>query len=115
MPLLILIVLFLTSFIGCQTAHPAKTGETTREEEANQALRKVAAAMRGKPLSDAEVKNLSQQLKTDPEARKAVQSITGSMAGKQNSVKYCPIDGKRYSASLFECPEHHVPLKELDE
>ena len=103
------------SVIGCLTVHSPKTSQAKNEEEARQSLRSVAGAVRGKPLTDDEVKTLSRQLKSDPQARSAVQSITNSISENKQAVKYCPVDGKRFASSLKECPDHHVPLKELDD
>ena len=100
---------------GCQTVHSTKAAQAKSEEEARQSLRSVAGAVRGKPLTDEELKVLSRELKDDPQARSAVEAITGSVSKNQQAVKYCPVDGKRYAAYLKECPEHHVPLKELDD
>ena len=114
MLLRIFFVLTLMSMSGCQTVHSLKTSPANNEEEARQSLRSVAGAIRGKPLTDEEVKVLSRELKNDPQARSAVEAITGSMSQKQQAVKYCPVDGKRYASYLKECPQHHVPLKEPD-
>ena len=111
----IFLIINLILMTGCQTVHFSKTDQIKNEDEGREALRSVAGAVRGKPLTDEEVKDLSKQLKNDPQARSAVESITGSISEKQHAVKYCPVDGKRFASYLKECPQHHVPLKELDD
>ena len=57
------------------------------------------------------------QAKTEDqsEAASAIHSVADALRGQSGTVKYCPVDGKRYSAHLEMCPEHQVPLKEMEE
>lgn len=105
----ILILIFLT---GCQTLSSKQQAKTKEEMEA---MRSIAGAVSGKQLNDQEFKDLAQQVQKDPQAQSAVGAITGSLGGETVRVKYCPVDGQRFSSRIKECPDHHVELKYVDE
>ncbi len=49
------------------------------------------------------------------EASSAIKAVAEGMIVTQKSIKYCPVDGKRFSRQIENCPEHNVPLKPLEE
>ena len=97
---------------GCQSVPVQKNAADQKEAESS--LTSVAGALAGKKLSPEDVKKLEKQIATNKDAQSAVKSIGNSMQGHA-PVKYCPVDGQRYSARLTICPEHGVELKSLDE
>ena len=103
----VLIVFFLS---GCQTTKQVQHPKESKED-LEEVISAVAGAVSGKSLSDEELKNLGEQIRTDKDAQTAIQVITDSVGGKSPQVKYCPIDGQRYASHLEICPEHHVPLE----
>ena len=42
-------------------------------------------------------------------------AVTEAMGDDLQKVKYCPLDGKRYSPKLETCPEHGVLLMWVEE
>ena len=100
---LIIVVIF---FLGCQTTYAQRDSR----EDMQEGMVTVAEAISGKSLSDAEVKDLTNQIKNDKEAQSAVQSITEVISGEV-SLKYCPVTGKRYASHLINCPIHDVNLE----
>lgn len=108
------IFLLIASLAGCQTAGGQKRqGGTGRE--ARRAVVSITAAASGRPLTEKDFHHLERQIKTDPQAKTAVENITDALSGKHVNIKYCPVDGKRYAARLKVCPEHDVELKFLEE
>lgn len=111
----ILVVYFASAFFsGCQTTASPIQAQKESRQEVQDAMTAVAGALSGKQLTKEELRNLEKQLKTDTEARSAVEVITGSVGGKSPSVKYCPVCGKRYAPHLDLCPDHHVKLKTVE-
>ena len=105
--------MFCVILIGCQTAHTKHQSESAQEQL--DAVGSVAGALTGKELNDAEKRKMMSDLKNDKEAQSAIASISGAMDVRQAGIKYCPVDGKRFSADVQESPEHKVKLKELVE
>jgi len=106
-----LLVASLALFLfGCQTMHQIQDSKGD-EENIGEILSAVSGALRGKQLSEEELRNLEKQIRTDKDAQTAVQAITDSVGGKVPQVKYCPVTGKRYAAHLEICPEHQVRLE----
>ncbi len=102
----------LIFFVGCShTAAPSKNSAIL--EENGEALKSVVGQLSGQPVDDKKLRDLSRQIEKDPEAKSAVEAVQKGMAGQSTAVKYCPVDGKRFSSKLTECPEHQVPLKEV--
>ncbi len=99
---------------GCRTAQTKQPLNKDDSKETVSALKALAGSYKGKPLSDEEAKALAKDLANNEEAKSAVQSITGAVGGERVVVKYCPVDGKRFSGRVVVCPEHHVPLKEVE-
>ena len=105
-----LFIIFISFWCAsCQTMGPH-----SNKQDIDKTLQSVAEAVSGKPLTKDEVKNLEKQIATDPEARNSLQTIGQAMGGGM-LVKYCPVDGERFSGKLEECPVHHVKLKSLEE
>ncbi|HBG61502.1 MAG: hypothetical protein A2Y03_06040 [Omnitrophica WOR_2 bacterium GWF2_38_59] len=108
---LILIAVFLC---GCQTIkQDTSLGQTAHESRDDQesALLAVVGAVSDKELSEKDLRNLVKDIKNDEEARSAINVVADSISNKQLRVKYCPVTGKRYAASLSICPVHNVELK----
>jgi hypothetical protein len=99
-------------FTGCQTTHPkTPAGESTQEQL--DAVGSVTGALTGKELTDAEKRKMLRDLKSDKEAQSAMKSISGALEVRQTGIKFCPVDGQRFSSDVDLCPTHHVKLKEL--
>ena len=96
---------------GCQTA--AHKPRSTRAE-AISALTTMTQGLTNKPFTEADLKNLTFQVLSDPQAQSALRSINTALRA-QHTVKYCPVDGQRFSAEVIYCPIHHVKLKWLEE
>ncbi|MDP2652693.1 MAG: hypothetical protein Q8Q08_01535 [Candidatus Omnitrophota bacterium] len=105
-------------FAGCATLRqaaapvPAAQGESSREAE--EALTSVVGAVSGRDVNAEDLKNLAYEVRRDPEAHAAVESISNAVQGNV-VIKYCPVDGKRFSARVDLCPEHNVALNILEE
>jgi hypothetical protein len=84
-------------------------------EDVAQALRTVATGIKGKPMSDEEFKKLSKQIREDKDTQNALSTVTQSMTSSKVNIKYCPVDGKRFSGTVKMCPDHQVELKWVDE
>jgi len=106
-----LLIASLSVFLfGCQTTSKGRNSiENT--ENIGEVLSAVAGALSGKQLSDEEMRNLEEQIRTDKEAQSAIEVITNSVGGKAPQVKYCPITGRRYASHIEICPEHQVQLE----
>ena len=117
-------ILFLLCFFysGCTTANK-KFSTSSNEKQASEhvlkkggdaeSLKLVVGAISGKEVSRDDLKNVAKQVKKDPEARTAVESITQTMGGNVE-IKYCPVCGKRYSSKFEKCPKHGVLLKAVE-
>ena len=103
------ILIFSLLTPGCRTVSPT---HPNTEHETVSAVGSVAGALSGKTMSDEDTRHLMKKIQSDPQARSAVEAITA--AGAQPVViKYCPVDGKRFSSRFVRCPEHDVSLKIL--
>jgi hypothetical protein len=98
-------------FMGCQTT-PHKPRPT--RAEAISALTTMTQGLTNKPFTEADLKNLTFQVLSDPQAQSALRSINTALRA-QHTVKYCPVDGQRFSADMIYCPIHHVKLKYVEE
>jgi hypothetical protein len=111
--ILISIIASLMVF-GCQTAPARKTSHARESsKEMLNAVGEVAGVLAGQELTDEQKKKLVRDIQKDKDAQSALRAISGAMDIKQTAVKYCPVDGKRYSHDLQICPEHKVKLQEL--
>jgi hypothetical protein len=99
---------------GCQSIpknpdlHPKESSK-----EILTAVGQVADALAGQELTEDQKKKFTRDIQKDKDAQSALRSIAGAMDAKKAVVKYCPLDGKRYSVDLQMCPVHHVKLEEL--
>jgi len=100
-------VLFL--LMGCQTVGVPKPGQETSHDAA-EALQAVAGALGGKNVSEADLKALNKQIQSDPQARSAVEAISGSYEEKKK-MKYCPETGERFAVHLEYCPGSQTKLE----
>ncbi len=85
------------------------------KEDVYSALESVGSAIRGKKLTQEEIKEISKDIQKDKAAQSAISEVTGTYSQNQGVIKYCPIDGKHFSPHLKFCPEHQVELKESQE
>ena len=108
----VLICVLIMSSSGCSTTKGRL--EQAQQHEAEESLRAVAESLSGKKLTQEDLKELDRRLKEDGEARSAVENISNAYHGEENrSMKFCPVDGQRFSSRLQFCPEHHVELKPM--
>lgn len=98
---------------GCQSVAIKKTTSPANSKETLNAVGQVADALTGQPLTEAQKKKLTNDIQKDKQVRSALKSIADSMDLKKAVVKYCPVDGQRYSVDQNICPVHHVPLQNL--
>ncbi len=99
---------------SCQTVSSSKKGQATKVS-GDEAIASIAEVWAGKHLTQEEVEGLKKQMKTDQEARSAIQAITGSVATKRDGIKYCPIAGEHYAPHVEICPVHKIKLKMVEE
>ena len=109
-------ILILACCASCTSVPTTSTRQEVRQKqrETTAALKTVAGTLSGKEINDEDLKNLAQRMETDKETKSAVQALTGTIVGAGVVVKYCPVDGKRFSGTLSICPEHHVELKRVE-
>ena len=100
-----LIVLFI---VGCQTAPKQKAGES--REEVISAIGTMTQGLTNANISEADLKRLAVQVEKDPQAQSAVKAVNSAFSVEDTGVKYCPVDGKRFSSRLETCPDHKVKL-----
>jgi len=92
---------------GCRTAPPKPEPNGAQTISA---LKSVSQGLANQPVSEAQLKNLSVQAEHDPQTSSALRSINTALS-PVHTVKYCPVDGERFSADMIYCPVHHVKLK----
>ncbi len=106
-------------FSGCASSRatagkalrPQAPGESPQEVVS--AMENVLGAVSGKNVDQKQLENLGKQIQKDPQAKSALQAISDSVSGQGKAIKYCPVDGERFSPKFETCPVHHVPLKSL--
>jgi len=103
----LLLGLLMLGLAGCQTA-PPKSGPT--KAETISALTTMTQGLTNQPITEAQLKNLTIQVASDPQAQSALRSINTALS-PQHTVKYCPEDGERFSADMIWCPDHKVKLE----
>ncbi|MEI7998109.1 MAG: hypothetical protein WCH62_01205 [Candidatus Omnitrophota bacterium] len=102
-------------FVGCQSPQPKSTTvKTESSQEVISALGTVTQGLTQGQVSQKDLKNLAVQMQKDPQAKSAVQTINQAFNSQQGCVKYCPVDGQRFSCSLEFCPTHKVKLKNVE-
>ena len=103
--------------LNCTTVSPKNErakGSTESAQEVTEALQSVAGAISGQEIDKKKLRDLAVDMKTNPETQSAVNVVTESLRGQNIEVKYCPVDGKRFSGTLERCPEHGVILKKVE-
>ena len=105
-------LLFLICLGGCQTTQPKPKIEA--QDQIVSALGTVTEGLTNQNISQKDLKNLAVSAQKDPEVKSALSSINQALKAHQTGVKYCPVDGQRFDASLDICPVHKVKLKELE-
>ena len=95
---------------GCQTTQ--RKPESTRAETIS-ALTTMTQGLTNQPVTQAQLKNLTIQVASDPQAQSALRSINTALRA-QHTVKYCPENGERLSADMIWCPDHKVKLESVE-
>ena len=109
----LILFFFLSAFAGCASTSAKGPAGAETSNDALSAVGQVADALTGQSLSDEQKKKLTKDIQKDKEAQSALRSIADAMDVKKSGVKYCPVDGKRYSVNQDLCPVHHVRLETL--
>ena len=109
MVLLCLLMLFLT---GCQTA--PKKASVESQQDVISAVGKMTEGLTNTDISREDLKRLAVQMQKDPQARSAVESVNNAMQAKQTGIRYCPVDGKRFSNRVERCTFCGAKLKDLE-
>jgi hypothetical protein len=103
---------------GCASSPERKVNGGSQKAESREdierSLQSVTGALSGQNVSQEELRTLSRDIQKDPSTRRAVEAVTGAVSGQSTAVKYCPVDGKRFSPTLKFCPEHDVELKNVE-
>jgi hypothetical protein len=97
--------------VGCQSVQPKKNSKVETPQEMVAALGTVTEGLTNQNISRQDLKNLAIQVQKDSQTKSAVQVINQALNAHQTGVKYCPINGERFDASVDECPIHKVKLK----
>ena len=107
-----LMVIVLIGFMGtgCQTV-PVHHHEN--HAQLMSAIKSMTQGLTNQPLTDDQLKQLAMKVSKDPKAQSAINSINKALS-PQHTVKYCPVDGQRFSGDMEECPIHHVKLEWVD-
>ena len=98
---------------ACATRGPVAPAKETPRERV-EALQDVVEAFSGEEIPEQDLRDLARKVRSDEETRSAVEAVSGALSGEV-VIKYCPVDGKRFSAEMKECPDHHVPLMIVEE
>lgn len=113
------VALFLTVLLvaGCQTAAIKKQGQPSSEtnEDVLKAVGSMTEGLTQQNISQEDLKRLGAQIQKDPQAKSAVESVNKAMQAHQTGIRYCPVDGKRYSDRVKVCPRCGTTLKDLEE
>ena len=104
------LIVFVAS--GCQTT-PRKTNVESSSDVIS-AVGTMAEGLTNKDISPEDLKRLGEQLKNDPQAKSAVESVNSALQAKQGGIRYCPVDGKRFSDRVTKCPYCGALLKDLE-
>ena len=85
----VFVLIFFILFCGCRTASSAVKRD--------------------------DVNTIARDVRKDPATKSAVEAITRAVSGGLSDVRYCPVDGQRFSGKIKICPVHHVELKSIEE
>ena len=107
------LIIFVSSSCASTTVQrkSSQIPPETRQDEI-QAIQSVVGGVSGKEVSEQDLRKLSADLKKDKDAQAALEAIANPMTQGVH-VKYCPVDGKRFSGNLKTCPEQDVELKDV--
>ncbi len=116
---LVVNILLLFSLAGCASSsstngrviRPQAPAESTQEVVT--AIEQVLGSVSGKPVSQKDLEKLDKEIRSDPQAKSAVKAMQDSISGKGSVIRFCPVDGQRYSYKFAICPIHKVPLQLL--
>ena len=110
--------------VGCVATKSAPQGGGGRQvtvtlpkdmnAETAETLQRIANEFQNQEISNEDLKRFEQEISRNPEAADSVEKIKDSLTNQKTTVKYCPVDGKRFSAKFTECPDHRVPLKTVE-
>ena len=103
-------VLVVIMLAGCQTPHP-KSAKVESTDQIIKSLGTVTEGLTNQNISKEDLKRLAVSVQKDPQTKSAIENINQALNAHQTTVKYCPIDGERFDASVEECPKHKVKLK----
>ena len=106
-----LVMTSLVFLLGCQTTQLKKDSNSESTQQIVSAIGTMTEGLTNQNISQQDLRNLAVQVQSDPKTKSAVQSINQALNAHQTEVKYCPIDGARFDASIDECPVHKVQLK----
>ena len=95
---------------GCQTTQP-KPEKVESTDQIVKSLGTVTEGLTNQSISKEDLKKLAVSIQKDPQTKSAIENINQALNAHQTTVKYCPIDGERFDASMEECPKHKVKLK----
>ena len=101
----------ICALFGCQTAPKQKIEST---QEVVSALGSVTEGLTNQNLSEEDLKKLAVAAQKDPKTQSALRSVNQALSVEQTGIKYCPVDGQRFSANVIDCPIHKVKLKDLE-
>lgn len=107
------VMVLLVSLSSCQTIK-TKKHQLEYLNESQEAIGTIAEAVTGRPMTEEEKKALGDQLRRDPDAQSAVESIANSIS-EPVRMKYSPSTGKRYAPHLEYDPETGAQLLWLDD
>ncbi len=98
---------------GCQTATLKKSaGETT--PDIISAVGSMTEGLTNQDISQEDLRRVAKQAQQDPSVQQAIESVNNAMQATQTGIKYCPLDGKRFSHRLSTCPHCGATLKDLE-
>ena len=103
---------------SCATTHQnlkSKKQNDQSLQETRSALKAITGSLSGQTMDDQKMKRVAEQIQKDPEAQSAVKTITDSMRSEKVKVKFCPVDGERFSPKMNFCPVHKVELKTIND
>ena len=109
---IIILTIFALCFFGCQSGLQSDSGAAVSRKQMD-ALKSAAKTLSGHEVTDDDIYRLADELKNNAENRSAAASVTDALTHRP-VIYYCPVDGKRFAASVKECPQHHVKLELLE-
>ena len=110
-------LVFMSGCAVIQSPAPALIRRNPEEtpQETVTAVETLVEGISGEEVNEEDLRALVKDLRSDEEARTAVQAIAEGMTPQKIVIKFCPICGKKYSPHLLTCPEHAVELQSVEE